>query len=373
MANSLFLVSFPLEEDEALHWWYLEGDALIAHGYDHDPSAVAEIPITDDLENELQVVALTLSSQTVARWHERPEEATAKQAFAAAVLEAKAQSLYPDDLYVAAGMDGEQIATLALQTDILTNGISILQARGLDPDIVTSPGFLLEPKEGHTIAADFGFDRLLRGPMLVAPDEPLVRHHLISAESMEELGQEDLNKALSSGYLFAVPNLRSGVFAKKTKPQLSGGHKKVLAWLIAALTLVSIAIPLLQLYKYHSAAAAADEAAMAAATKIVGPVENLERAEQQLDEKLLAENLGNSRFTVPAAGVFSSLQQVPGVSISKISYGGNGLMALELTAVRNEDINPALISIQQQGFVITATPRQDASGFAKADVTVRVP
>ncbi len=112
---------------------------------------------------------------------------------------------------------------------------------------------------------------------------------------------------------------------------------------------------------------------MVAATQIIGSAENLEVAERRLDEKLLSENLGNNRFTVPASGLFSALQQSPGVSISRLSYGANGLVSVELTAVRNEDINLALIAIQERGYVITATPRQDASGMAKADVTVRVP
>lgn len=366
-------MSFPLEEDQVLHWWYVEDGIVKAQGCDHDPLIAAGIPITDEPEHQPLVIALVPASQTVVRWHDKPEETTAKQAFAAAILEAKEQSLNPDELCVAAGTDGQRTATLALETNILRNGLKALQSIGLDPDVISSTGFFVGAEKGRIFSIDFGFDRLLRGLELVAPDEPLVRHHLISDQPVEELGQDELQKALSSDQPFAGPNLRSGDFEKKIRQSLATEQKKILTWLIAALVLISIAIPLLQLFKYHIAASSADEAAMAAATKIVGPVESLERAEQQLDEKLLAENLGNNRFTIPAAGIFSSLQKAPGVSISRISYGGNGLISLELTAVRNEDINPALISIQQQGFVITATPRQDTSGFAKADVTVRVP
>lgn len=373
MTHSIFLVSFPQEEEQALHWWLVKDGAIRAQGCDEDPLVAADIFPSDDLDDPMQVVALVSSTQTVVRWHDIPEGATERQVLAAAILEAKTQSLNPDDLHLAAAQDGDHIATAALATGQFASGLAYLQSLGIDPDIVTPTGFLLDAQEDRTVAADFGFDRLLRGSKLIAVDEPLVRNHLVSAANVDELRQPETDAAIASVSLSTIPNLRTAQFAKKTKRQMTDEQKKILTWLAAALLLISIAIPLLQLYQLHSAASTADEAAMATATKIVDNAENLETAEQQLDQKLLAENLGNNRFTVSAAGLFSSLQQVPGVSISRISYGDNGLMSVELTAVRNEDINPALIAIQDQGYVITATPRQDASGFAKADLTVRMP
>ena len=373
MTRSIFLVSFPQEEGQALHWWHVEDRALIAQGCDQDPFAVAGIISQDDADNPLQVVALVPSTQTLVRWHDRPEGATEKQALAAVILEAKTQSLNPGDLHISAAQDGGSFTTAALAIAELETGLGYLQVRGIDPDGIIPVGFLLAAIEDRAVVADFGFDRIVRGPKLIAADEPLVRKHLLSVETVEQLSQAELEDVIANVEWPLGPNLRTGQFAKTAKRQLSSEHKKILTWLIAALLLISIAIPLLQLYKYHSAAGAADEAAMAVATKIIGPAENLEVAEQQLDEKLRAENLGNNRFTVPAAALFSVLQQVPDVSVSRMSYGGNGLLSVELTAVRNEDINPVLIAIQDQGYEITATPRQDASGLAKADVTVRLP
>ena len=56
-----------------------------------------------------------------------------------------------------------------------------------------------------------------------------------------------------------------------------------------------------------------------------------------------------------------------------MAYGENGIVSATLTAVRNEDINPVLIAMQEAGFIITATPRTDATGSAQADITVRAP
>ena len=88
---------------------------------------------------------------------------------------------------------------------------------------------------------------------------------------------------------------------------------------------------------------------------------------------MIAEGLVKGEFSIPASGLFSALQQTPGVTISRLSYDRTGVVSAELTALRNEDINPALLALQSNGFLVTATPRQDATGTAKADITVRVP
>ena len=106
---------------------------------------------------------------------------------------------------------------------------------------------------------------------------------------------------------------------------------------------------------------------------MVGEQDDPEGAERALDQRLIAENRGNIMFPVPASALYSALQQVPNVSVTRMAYGENGIVAATLSAVRNEDINPALIAIQEAGFIITAVPRTDATGSAQADITVRAP
>jgi general secretion pathway protein L len=102
-------------------------------------------------------------------------------------------------------------------------------------------------------------------------------------------------------------------------------------------------------------------------------VKSVDEADRLLNERLIRENRGNIAFSVPASALFSAVQQTQGVSIERISYRKDGTVLAGLTAVRNEDMNPALIALQNAGFVITATPRTDATGSSKADITVRAP
>ena len=50
-----------------------------------------------------------------------------------------------------------------------------------------------------------------------------------------------------------------------------------------------------------------------------------------------------------------------------------GHLTVTISAVSAEEINPALIAIQDAGFVITATSRTDATGKTLADITVKAP
>jgi general secretion pathway protein L len=150
-------------------------------------------------------------------------------------------------------------------------------------------------------------------------------------------------------------------------------QKRRLGWIAAALVIVSLAIPSVQLAQYHWAASAADEAALANAATIVGEQGNPGSAERALDQRLIAESRGNIMFPIPASALYSALQQVPNVSITRMAYDENGIVSATLSAIRNEDINPALLAMQEAGFIITATPRTDATGSAQADITVRAP
>ena len=147
----------------------------------------------------------------------------------------------------------------------------------------------------------------------------------------------------------------------------------ILVGMIAALLLITLAIPIVQWIKYAGAADAADEAALVAAKAELGQVANIEEAERQLDERLANESRGNRIYSVPSSALFSAVQAVPAVAVDRLGYRQDGTLSARLSASRNEEINPVLIALQQNGFTLTATPTTDATGMAKADITLRAP
>lgn len=322
----------------------------------------------------ISVVALVPSHLTTIRGHEPISDATPNQALAAAVMAATAESLDGHNLHVAGTIDDRgAVVTAAIGRDVLSAGLVRLQGLNLDPDAVIPSGWLLPRSGGRAVSADFEFDRVIRAGTLIASDDPVLRDLLFADQTIEPITGDSFDAMLASALEASDLNLRSGPFAKKTRHAMNAAERRRLAWMVAALVLCSLALPLVQLVKHHRAADAADAAAIAAASVVVGTVEDPDSAERALDQRLIAENRGNIRFPVPASALYSALQQIPNVTLTRLAYGENGIVSATLSAVRNEDINPALLAMQEAGFLITATPRTDATGSAQADITVRAP
>lgn len=372
--QQLFVTVFPTAEVQALQWWLVLDGGLEAKGCDADPLLAAGLKLPS-VENEpVTHIALMPSALGVVRWHEPLDDLTEQQLLVAARLAAQESSLDLENLHIASVLDGSgQAATVSVGKDVMAGGLLQLSALGIDPDAIIPAGWLVAPQDDGFVEADFGFETVLRGEQLIAPDEPSLRAHLIGDSNVTVLPEASVDRALAEAANNSALNLRSGAFAKKVDRFMTVKQKRTLVWLAAAVVIISLLIPVVQLIKYHWAASDAEAAAMAAAEPVIGPADTVEAADKSLNDRLISENRGNIAFSVPASALFSALQQSQAVSVDRISYRKDGTVSATLSAVRNEDINPVLIAIQKSGFVITAKPRQDATGSAKADVTVRAP
>lgn len=374
MNPNILLTAFPATDVEALYWWHVADGAVQAWGCDPDPMLASQAYGPEEAPVDVFVIALVPSHLTSIMGHEAISGATESQALAAARLAAKADSLESESVHIVAAMDGAGgMVTAMVGRDVLSTGLVRLQALNLDPDMAIPSGWLLPAVLDGALSADFGFDQVVRAGNIIAFDEPALRELLFADLTIEPITGDAFDAMMIGAAEKSDLNFRTGPFAKKTQRGMSLLQRRRLGWMAAALVVVSLAIPLVQLAKYHSAASAADEAALANAATVVGEQENPDSAERALDQRLIAENRGNIMFPVPASALFSALQQAPNVSITRMTYGENGIVTATLSAIRNEDINPALIAIQEAGFIITATPRTDATGSVQADITVRAP
>jgi len=374
VTQNLLLTAFPATDDEALYWWHVVDGVVLAWGCDPDPLTASQAYGPDDAQSDVRLVALVPSHLTTISGHDAIEGANENQALAAAAIAARAQSLESENIHIVAAMGDEgRVITASVGRDILSAGLVHLQALGIDPDAIIPSGCLLPIAHDGAVSADFGFDRVLRSDNIIATDDPALREFLFAGLTIKPIIGDDFDDMIASASEQRNLNFRSGPFAKKTQRAMGATQKRRLGWMVAALVIISLAIPLVQLAKYHWAASTADEAALANAAAVVGKQPDPDSAERALDQRLIAENRGNIMFPVPASALFSALQQAPDVAITRMAYGENGIVSATLSAVRNEDINPVLIAMQEAGFVITATPRTDATGSAQADITVRAP
>ena len=374
MSQSVLLIAFPATDGEALPWWHVADGSVQAWGCDPDPVMASQAYGPDQAKGDVKVIALVPSHLTTVIGHEPISDVTRGQALTAAILAAKAQSLEGDKVHIVATIDsaGEPV-TASVGRDILSSGLVHLKALDIDPDAIIPAGWLLPVTEDGAVSADFGFDHVVRAENIIATDDPVLRDILFADRTVRPIAGDAFNTMMAGAWDKSDLNFRAGPFAKKTQRAMDAGQKRRLGWMVAALVILSLAIPLVQLAQYHWAAGKADDAALASAVPVVGETEDPDSAERALDKRLIAENRGNIMFPVPASALYSALQQVPNVSISRMAYGENGIVSATLSAVRNEDINPALLAMQEAGFIITATPRTDATGSAQADITVRAP
>lgn len=374
MNPDILLTAFPATDDESLYWWHVADGAVQAWGCDPDPLTASQAYGPDSVPADVLLIALVPSHLTSVMGHEAIEGATESQALAAARMAAKAASLEGEKVHIAGALTGSgEAVTASIGRDILSAGLVHLQALGIDPDAIIPSGWLLPAAGDEAVSADFGCDRVLRTSTLIASDDPALREIFFADRTISPITGDDFDAMMVAAADKTGLSFRSGPFAKKIQRAMDPRQKRRLGWMVAALIVVTLAIPLVQLAKYHWAASTADEAALAHAATVVGEQDNPDSAERALDQRLIAENRGNIMFPVPASALYSALQQAPAVSISRMAYGENGIVSATLSAVRNEDINPVLIAMQEAGFIITATPRTDATGSAQADITVRAP
>lgn len=367
MALHGLIVACPVSADAALHWWHVEDGHVVARGQDVSP------PVRT---GDAPVIALVPAADTVIRTLDMGDMSAA-QAEAAARYRAADLSI-GGDLFVAVRALGRtetgmrvRCATIARAT--LADHLAELALRGLDPDIIVPVGLLL-PESDQPVSAtfgDLGADRL--GDLVLPPDEALGAL-LLAGEAPVALDQDRRDAALVAALADPPLNLRQGDFARRTPLfALGPGQGRTLAWLLGALALVSLAVPLAEIGKHYLGADLAERRALASAQRLVPGATDAAQAEQQIDARLAARGAGNMVASVPLAGLLSAIQPVPGVVIRQADYRPGGIIAAMIAAPRVEDLNTVLIALQNNGYKVTAANRSDATGQAVADITVLAP
>ncbi|WP_017669672.1 type II secretion system protein GspL [Blastomonas sp. AAP53] len=362
------IVTCPPSADAALHWWQAQDGHIVARGQDFSPPAIAaDAPVT----------ALIPAADTVIRTLDMGDM-TAAQAEAAARYRAADLSI-GGDVFVAvralgkAEGSGMRVLCATISRATLADHLAELALRGLDPDIIVPVGLLL-PASDDAISATFGdlaADRL--GDLVLPPDETL-SSLLLGGSTARQLDQDARDGALVAVLTDPPLNLRQGDFARRTPLfALGPGQGRTLAWLLGAVLLVSLAIPLTEIAKNYLGADLAERRALASAQRLVPGAVDVTQAEQQIDAQLAARGAGNMVASVPLAGLLSAMQPVPGVVIRQADYRPGGIIGAMIAAPRVEDLNTVLIALQNNGYKVTAANRSDATGQAVADITVLAP
>lgn len=296
-----------------------------------------------------------------------------RQAEGVAKLNATAQSLGLVHV-VARHILDDVLITATISPEAMVYGINRMIERGLNPDIVIPTGLGVDAYPDQVVQAHFDGVTVLRGHNFAIPDEAMFRDLLVGDSIVTEIAPETVQTMLLTASERPLLNLREGLFAKREQViWLTPLQRKWILRLLGALLVTTMLLGVVTLTKYWSATNSENDRALAAAQKIDPSIQDITQAEAQLDRALQQKGLARGRFTPLSAGLWRSVKAAPNVSVRDLRYGADGILTVVLAAPNSDSINQALIAIQQDGYRVTATPRQDSSGATLVDLTMRMP
>ena len=230
---SVLYVSFPESSEELPHWWHVCDGTLVASGCDRDPLSAAEIYPDNQESPEIRCIALLRSASCTLRWHVSAADINDRQALTAAMIEARGQCLSGDQLHVAGqAIDETTILTASVDKEILSQGLLVLQERGLDPDIITPATSYFDPDSDTVWSVDLGFDRFLRGNQIASPDEESLRSVIVGDNMLEDLDQQQAGQVLADAASSASaqsplrPVCEKGQKCTQPRSEKDAGHSR---------------------------------------------------------------------------------------------------------------------------------------------------
>ena len=390
-----FIVTCPADSAAALYWWQIANGEIVARGQDFIPP----LPTEPDAE-PARIMALLPAQDIAVRLLDMGDLAPA-QAEAAARHRAAGMSIGGSVFVAARAVNDAPVASVADDSDVtgqppdepsahvltatiarerIAGRIESLVLRGLDPDSMVPVGLLLP---GHIVSEDgvamasaarFGDLDAIRLDALILPQDEHLVAALIGETPVHPLDQPARDSAMCAAFAVAPLEMRQGEYAKR-RPSMTFDREKVrlLLALFGIVLILTIAIPLAEIAKLKWTADSVEATTLAEARRFAPQAADMPQAVQQIDAKLAAQGLGGAAPSIPLSALLSTMQPVGGTMVREINASGNGIVSAALAAPRTEDVNAVLLALQDQGYVVTAAPRSDATGMVVADITVRAP
>lgn len=302
---------------------------------------------------------------------------TSKQAEAAAKLLVAEQSLTgADSLHVAIGApDGDGARDIAaVDAGTMARWLAFGQVHGLDLSAVVPAGLLVAPSSDPEtlVRARIGGELLLRTEASAFIADPVLVTHIAGGEArIVDAAPETVEAGLIAACDAAAVDLRSARFARKPAGWFDRALARRVAMLVGAILIVSLSIAVARIGRLYAEIASIDAAAEARVGEALASPPPLDQAVAQLDARLGALGGGPARVTTPMAALVAAMEPATTVGLDSVAWSGDGLLRVTLGAPSNEAINPVLLTLQTQGYNITAQPRAGTDGRALADITLR--
>ncbi|MCB2013559.1 MAG: type II secretion system protein GspL [Sphingobium sp.] len=359
-----FVLFVPSMPDHVPVWW-----KIIDGQIDSRSGAAARAGMEAGVSDDMPVMLVVPSSSVTMRRVDLPADMTPAQARTVAARMAREASIEDSDgLHTVPARDGGHVA-VAARSDV-AHYIAWAREQGVDPDVMLPAWALIAEPEVGFVRAQLNGEDIIRGKDIAASATEPWMGPLTADEQVHALNADDVDHMVLSAFAAPPINLRAGEFAKPRKSGVDASYLKRLAMWAAFIALATLLISLALIAKYHWSASRLDAKTVEAARSVLPAANDAKLAEEELDRMLSQRGAGGFGFTGPAAGLMTAMQGAPGVSLTTLSRGDDGLVHATLASARADDINKVLLDIQAADYTITATSSADPGGRVIAQITV---
>ncbi|HEX7874012.1 MAG TPA: type II secretion system protein GspL [Sphingobium sp.] len=246
--------------------------------------------------------------------------------------------------------------------------IARAEALGVPEAALVPAALLLPPSEQGFTAGRIGGEVVLRGADCalgaVEPHAPMI----VGDAPVHERDDRSVEAGLVAALLTPPITLRQGSYAIRQASSIDPAWLKQIALLTGVIAALTLLISLATMIRLHWEASDLDERTLALAKSVVPEASDVSDAESRLAARVAAQ--GGGGFTATVAGVMAAMQGAPGVTMTGLSQQADGTVRVQLAAARNEDINVALIALQNAGWRIAANSVQQQGAQSVADISV---
>jgi general secretion pathway protein L len=365
MADTI-LFALPVAPDRDrrdTHWWHVVDGELVSAGSGDE--------WLNFVGRRRNLIGIAPASLVRLNFTERPSSATTdRQAETAARVAAVNASLGDDETLHSASsvaQDGS-IVTAVAEKKAMTAWLDWTRGLGAEPNRVVPAGALLPIAEQWT-TAKFGDDHVIGRRGTVLPDEPDLTATLVGDASIETLNDEEIRSALANAAEAPLIDLRTGRFAYRRRLAIEGGRVRELAVLAALIPLVVLAWALVSIFKLERSTDKLNSETISVASAALGKPVTIETAESELAQR--AGGSASGGLLPPLTATYQALQPEQSVSATTLSYAPDGTLSVTLAAPTPNEVNRVLLTLQRNGYRVTAVPRQSPDGRSMVETTVR--
>ncbi len=280
-------------------------------------------------------------------------------------------------LHLADRVLGEAHIACGLPDEHGTRPVAVVSAEAmrrwiaeLDPDAIVPAQMIVAAPEDGAVRAVLGPETIVRGRRIAIADDPELTPMLVEGDIVA-LDRDAIEFSALAAMTAPPLDLRQGAFARKTSWLPDWARLQPLAWMAAALLLVTLAIPLAKMVRLSVDASALDRQTAEVARAAVGEAVAGEEAAGLLRDRLAAMRGGGSGFSQTAAAAIAGIAATPNVELTSLGFASDGILRLTARAATQAELDALAVRMRGAGLTVTPGVPTMEQGRPRMDLQVQ--